>query len=307
MADGAGAGSAGDDAWRPGAADRCYRHRDEVSFVLCQRCGRTVCGRCQTQAPVGVICPECMAEARRAAPRAVAPSKAASGARRLAAGSATTWLLGAIAAVSAVQLLVSTALGRDLIGDVLDFSPIHVAAFGSAFQPWRELTYALVHGSILHLLFNLVTLWFFGRAVEGVIGRRRMLLLFAASVLGGAAAVAMLAPFSAVIGASAGIYGLMAAAFFVMRRTGESTRTLLVLIAINLVFGFIGSGVSWQAHLGGLAVGALLGWLLVRDADRAPARKVGVGEIAAWAVTAVLLAAPAAITLLSYRTSLTGI
>ena len=51
---------------RPGF---CYRHPDRPSFVLCQRCGRTICGECQTPAPVGVICPECMREQRASAPR----------------------------------------------------------------------------------------------------------------------------------------------------------------------------------------------------------------------------------------------
>ncbi|MGA1829220.1 MAG: rhomboid family intramembrane serine protease, partial [Microbacterium sp.] len=44
----------------------CYRHPDRQSFVLCQRCLRTICPECQTQAAVGVICPECLADQRRA-------------------------------------------------------------------------------------------------------------------------------------------------------------------------------------------------------------------------------------------------
>ena len=40
----------------------CYRHPDRQSLVLCQRCLRTICPECQTQMPVGVICPECLAE-----------------------------------------------------------------------------------------------------------------------------------------------------------------------------------------------------------------------------------------------------
>ena len=63
----------------------CYRHPDRQSFVLCQRCLRTICPECQTQGAVGVICPECLrdqqraqspaqakAERRAARPRAVA-------------------------------------------------------------------------------------------------------------------------------------------------------------------------------------------------------------------------------------------
>src|SRR6478752_5019735 len=50
-------------------ANYCYRHPGRESYVLCQRCGRTICGECQTPAAVGVICPECMAEQRSTAPR----------------------------------------------------------------------------------------------------------------------------------------------------------------------------------------------------------------------------------------------
>ena len=51
------------------AANFCYRHPGRQSFILCQRCGRTICAECQTQAAVGVICPECMKEQRKNAPR----------------------------------------------------------------------------------------------------------------------------------------------------------------------------------------------------------------------------------------------
>ncbi|BDZ39897.1 hypothetical protein [Microbacterium suwonense] len=44
----------------------CYRHPGRQSFVLCQRCMRTICPECQTQGPVGVICPECMKAQRKA-------------------------------------------------------------------------------------------------------------------------------------------------------------------------------------------------------------------------------------------------
>ena len=47
----------------------CYRHPDRAEYVLCQRCGRTICPECQTPAAVGVICPECMAQQRASAPK----------------------------------------------------------------------------------------------------------------------------------------------------------------------------------------------------------------------------------------------
>jgi len=51
-----------DQAYNPN--NTCYRHPDRQSFVLCQRCGRTICPECQTPAAVGVHCPECVREQR---------------------------------------------------------------------------------------------------------------------------------------------------------------------------------------------------------------------------------------------------
>ena len=53
--------------------NRCYRHPDRETFVKCQRCGRPICGQCQTLAPVGVHCPECVREARGSAASTVRP------------------------------------------------------------------------------------------------------------------------------------------------------------------------------------------------------------------------------------------
>lgn len=284
-------------AW-PGAGrdDHCYRHPDRLSFALCQRCGRTICGECQTPAAVGVICPECLRDERARSPRATTRAR---GVRPRGAGaSATTWVLGVTAAVSAVQLVLALVLGRDVVADALQFSGLYLQVPRGRVEPWRLLSYSLVHGSIIHLAFNLVALWFFGRAIESALGWRRFLALYLASVVGGAVAVALLAPYTAVIGASGGIFGLMAAAVFVVRRTGESPRTLLVLIAINLLFGFVGSGVSWQAHVGGLLVGLLCGWLLLREADHAPGRRLGSGEVITWSLAVVLAIAPIALSLL---------
>jgi membrane associated rhomboid family serine protease len=61
-----------------------------------------------------------------------------------------------------------------------------------------------------------------------------------------------------VLGASSGVFGLMAAYFVVLRAVGQNSRGLMGLIAINLAFGFFMPGVSWQAHLGGLLAGGAL-------------------------------------------------
>ena len=85
----------------------CYRHPDRQSYILCQRCGRTICSQCQTQAPVGVHCPECVREARASAPRtkpAIVSTMTAKGAPVV-----TYTLIALCVIVFAIELLVPAA------------------------------------------------------------------------------------------------------------------------------------------------------------------------------------------------------
>jgi membrane associated rhomboid family serine protease len=71
-------------------------------------------------------------------------------------------------------------------------------------------------------------------------------------------------PFQPVVGASGAIFGLMGAFIVIQRRLGGNMTSLLVLVGINLVIGFLpGVNIAWQAHLGGLVVGALAGLIFV--------------------------------------------
>ena len=63
------------------------------------------------------------------------------------------------------------------------------------------------------------------------------------------------------MGASGAVFGLFAALFIIQRRFGRDTTTIVVLLALNLVISFLGAGISWQGHLGGLATGALVATL----------------------------------------------
>ena len=163
-----------------------------------------------------------------------------------------------------------------------------------AFQPWTLVTYALLHGSWMHVIFNSVWLAAFGSPVA----RRCGALRFAALALAGTAAGGLLHvlidPLSAgpLVGASAGISALMAAAArFVFQppasgyrgpswqvpppRPAETipellrNRTAVSFLAIwlvtNLLFGLASmplvgenAAIAWDAHLGGFIAGFLL-------------------------------------------------
>ncbi len=240
----------------------CYRHPDRPSFVRCQRCGRTICGECQTPAAVGVHCPECTAAARASAPRTASPI-----ARAFRRGSNTPVVTYSIIALTLAVYALQLISGG-LVTNALGYAPVLTLD-----QPWRMLTTALVHstGSIFHLLFNMYALFVLGPLIESFIGRARMIALYVLSALGGSVAVLYLAPTSFVIGASGAIFGLFGAIFVIQRRLGGSSIQFIVLIGLNLGLGFIVPNVSWQAHVGGLVIGAVIALMMVRT--RRPAQQ----------------------------------
>lgn len=230
----------------------CPRHPDRPSYVRCQRCGRPTCPECQRPAAVGIHCVDCVRDAGRSRPavRTSLGGRVSSGSPML-----VTWvLLGANGVVYVLQWLARAA-GLSL-PQMFAYAPVATTS-----EPWRMLTSGFLHSmsSPLHLLLNMYMLYLFGRMLEPALGRWRFLLLFLLSVLGGSVGVLLLAhPFSLVLGASGGIFGLFGALFVLQRHLGQSIAPIAVLIGVNVVFGFVVPGIAWQAHLGGLATGALV-------------------------------------------------
>lgn len=230
----------------------CYRHPDRESWVLCQRCGNTICGDCQRQAAVGFHCPDCVKSAAPATAKVVTGAKL----RRVVRGRTpvTTALLILIGLTYVAQFLTN-----DLVTAYLAFIPEYAWV-----EPWRFVTVALVHGGLMHILFNGYSLWVMGNLLERTLGSARFLIVFVASVIGGSLAVLLVGQSSFVVGASGGIFGLFAALFVVNRGFGGNNVSLVVIVGINLALGFIVPGVAWQAHVGGLIVGFVTTTLMLR-------------------------------------------
>lgn len=262
------------------AEDFCYRHPDRRSYVLCQRCGRTICPECQTAAAVGVHCPECVREARASMPRVKRRPVwgRASGGRP----TATIALVIANVVVFAIGLLLSFAR-IDLNSALLFYPP---ATLG---QPWRVVTSLFAHGGFLHIIFNMYALYLFGSQLEQLLGRGRFLALYGIAGLGGVAMSAALSPNAAVVGASGAVFGLFAAFFVIQRHLGNNATQLLIIIGLNFAIGFFVGGVSWQSHLGGAIVGAAIALVYTATRNRRQrgvqlAALVGIGVVCAAAV-----------------------
>ena len=124
-----------------------------------------------------------------------------------------------------------------------------------------------MHDGFWHVGLNMLALWMIGRSLEPLLGRGRFLTLYLLSALGGSVAVALLSFTTPVVGASGAIFGLFGALIVIGRHIGANIAGIAIILGINLVIGFIpGFNVSWQAHVGGLVVGALVGLHLRADA-----------------------------------------
>lgn len=172
-------------------------------------------------------------------------------------------LIGISVLVYALQWLLGPVIA-------LHFAFLPQAMSLESYEPWRALTSVFLHGSILHLLLNMYTLWLFGQLLEPMLGRVRFLALYLISGLAGSVGVVLLAaPLGWVLGASGAIFGLMGAFVVIQRRLGGNLTQLYILLAINLGIGFLpGANISWQAHLGGLVGGALVGLIYLETRNR---------------------------------------
>ena len=140
----------------------CYPHPDRQSFVLCQRCTRTICPECQTQMPVGVICPECLRDQQKAV-KATRPSGRTRAVRALRRSDDRPLVTYGIVIVTTLFYLVGLIPGvGDQVRSALAFNSFFLLPT-TFFEPWRLLTVTLVHASIWHVALNMLALWALGR------------------------------------------------------------------------------------------------------------------------------------------------
>jgi membrane associated rhomboid family serine protease len=276
-------------------SEHCYRHPDRQSFIHCQRCGRTICTQCQTQAAVGVQCPECIREGR----AEISASRGGILGRMLPAGSVpivTYVMMGLCVLIYLVQVV--TGFSISATGPVTNAWVLRPDLIVS--QPWRLITSAFLHANPIHILFNLYALYIFGPVLERFLGRVRFAALYLVGAFGGSVGVVLvwqlalatggasakwldglLSPASA-LGASGAIFALMGALLVLRKAIGLQLRQILIVVVINLAFGFFVRGIAWQAHLGGLLIGAAIAgvYLVTRRPEQKAAQVGGVAGIA---------------------------
>jgi len=142
--------------------------------------------------------------------------------------------------------------------------------FVAAGEWWRIITSAFFHLGPIHLAFNMYVLYLYGGVVERMYGRAEYVLIYLLCAAGGSVLTILVDPRQFAAGASGAIFGIIGLLFAVSRRhhavLGREGRTVMAGIGSYLVFlllfTFLVPNISWTGHLGGLLVGAVLGFLL---------------------------------------------
>jgi membrane associated rhomboid family serine protease len=234
----------------------CYRHPDRETGVTCSECGRPICPDCMVFAPVGIRCPDHSGQ-----PQGTA--RVSSRVRRASYEGTGAIVTKALVAINVGIYLLQLGMGGNVngTGNEIYNNGVLAAAFVDQGDWWRLISAAFLHYGPLHLLLNMLALWWFGSAVEMVLGRGRYLLLYVVSGLAGSAGALIFDPNALTVGASGAIFGILGAAFVLER---QGTYVLgggaLSIIVLNVVFTFAIPGISIGGHLGGL-VGGILGTL----------------------------------------------
>jgi membrane associated rhomboid family serine protease len=135
---------------------------------------------------------------------------------------------------------------------------------------WRIFTSAFFHLGPLHLAFNMYVLYLYGSIAERMYGPIEYLVIYLLCAAGGSVLTILVDPAQFAAGASGAIFGIIGLLFVVSRRhqavLGREARTMVAGIGSYLVFllffTFLVPNISWTGHLGGLIVGAVLGFLL---------------------------------------------
>ncbi|WP_406304027.1 rhomboid family intramembrane serine protease [Streptomyces sp. NBC_00879] len=280
----------------------CYRHPGRETGIRCTRCERPICTECMVSASVGFQCPECV---RSGSGTGHAPS--ATRPRTIAGGTVTAdprLLTKLLIAINLAVFLLQLSLGDrftdqfDLIGRA--FVPLLGDVEGVAEgQYYRLLTSMFLHGSYIHIAFNMLSLWWIGGPLEAALGRARYLTLYVLSGLAGSALTYLLADANQPsLGASGAVFGLFGATAVLMRRMNYDMRPVIALLVINLIFTFNPAfNIAWQAHIGGLVGGVVVGYAMVHaPAERRALVQYGTCALILIAVIVTVVARTAALT-----------
>jgi membrane associated rhomboid family serine protease len=210
-----------------------------------------------TPTPVGMRCPECMRERTR-----VTHGAAAFG------GSVRAPATYALIAINVAVFLAQIGTGHGGVGENSSSLITEFGLFGPSVASgewYRLFTSAFIHGGLLHILGNMLILYFLGQVLEPAIGTPRFVVVYLVSLFAGSFGALLLSPDALSYGASGAVFGVLGAAFVIARgrRVDALASTIGVLILFNLAISFGVPGISIGAHLGGLVAGVACAFVIL--------------------------------------------
>jgi len=259
----------------------CYRHPDRHSWVLCERCGRTICPECQIATPNGVYCPDCIRETSGAAPRwAPVGGPAVNNVTPIRRRRSPRWVKqvremlvpdsGAPVITWTVVVALVVIFLVDLFARGLVFLALGAFPFQEPWQLWRYFTSALVTFpsgfSGIGLVINIVFFVLVAPTMERMLGRPRFTAVLLASA--GAGSAAMLLAGTAAYGLTGAMFGLFAAYFVVARQQGAPMTRFLVFMAVNVLFTLVLNAIFVIMIVGGVIGGGGAAALFFFHRDR---------------------------------------
>lgn len=129
-------------------------------------------------------------------------------------------------------------------------------------QLWRLVSYGFLHGSVMHIMCNMYSLYVIGPQIESKFGKTRYIIIYLLSMIAGGLASSIFNINTISVGASGAIFGLLGAFLYFGLRFRlyfkESLRSSIIpVILLNLFIGFVIPGIDNYCHIGGLIAGFL--------------------------------------------------
>jgi membrane associated rhomboid family serine protease len=233
-----------------------------------------------TPTSVGMRCPECARErtkVKKVRSRPTAPV-----------------VTQALIALNLIVFIGETGTGTPLggvgaggIGTLYEKGALFGPLITQNHEYYRLVTAGFLHDGFLHILFNMVFLYFMGTMLEPVIGRLNFAVVYFVSLLAGSFGALLFEPQGVTVGASGACFGVLGALIVVAHFRGISIwqSGLGLTLLINIVFSLTVAGISIGGHVGGVVGGAICGWLIVQLGER---RRMPAAAIAGCALVAVV-------------------
>ena len=211
----------------------CVNHPNRVSYAQCKRCNRTVCGECQVNLDVGMVCPDCYRDL-------TGGSSKARGSKARGSFLARHWhitytlILINVAMYGLQQIIPNEWVVRH---GAFWLSPVQHGEY------YRIISYGFLHmqNDPMHLVWNMINLFIYGVSLERMMGRWKFLVVYLGSIVFGALGVYVLAPGTSVVGASGGLFGLMGSflTILIIRKQKDTARVFVMITAPNIIYSIM--------------------------------------------------------------------